>query len=44
MLGGNEPARRLILRIARRLAGDAPAVVGNEVHDGVRELTVELAG
>jgi RimJ/RimL family protein N-acetyltransferase len=44
MLGDNEPARRLVLRIARRLAGDAPAVVGSRVHDGVRELTVELTG
>ena len=43
MLGDNEPARRLILRIARRLADDAPAVVGQSIHDGVRELTVELA-
>jgi acetyltransferase len=43
MLGANEPARRLVLRIARRLEGDAPAVVASDVHDGVRELTVELA-
>jgi RimJ/RimL family protein N-acetyltransferase len=44
MLAENEPARRLMLRIARRLAGDEPAVVSSGIHDGVRELTVELAG
>ena len=43
MLGANEPARRLVLRIAERLEDDAPAVVASDVHDGVRELTVELA-
>jgi acetyltransferase len=43
MLGDNAPARRVVLRIARRLAGDTPAVVDNHVHDGVRELTVEIA-
>jgi acetyltransferase len=43
MLGDNEPARRLVLRIARRLEDDAPAVVASDVHDGVRELTVELS-
>jgi hypothetical protein len=44
MLAGNEPARRLVLRIARRLSGDEPAVVDGGIHDGVREVTVELAG
>jgi RimJ/RimL family protein N-acetyltransferase len=44
MLADNEPARRLMLRIARRLAGDEPAVVESGIHDGVRQLTVELAG
>jgi acetyltransferase len=43
MLGDNEPARRLVLRIARRLGDDTPAVVTSDVHDGVRELTVELS-
>ena len=44
MLAGNEPARRLMLRIADRLAGDQPLVVESDIHDGVRELTVGLAG
>jgi L-amino acid N-acyltransferase YncA len=35
MLGENQAARRLVLRIGRRL--------GDDVHDGVRELTVDLA-
>jgi acetyltransferase len=43
MLAENEPARRLMLRIARRLAGDEPAVVSSGTRNGVRELTVELA-
>lgn len=42
MLGTNGAARRLVLRIGRRLAGDEPAVVDSGIHDGVRELTVEL--
>ncbi len=42
MEAGNGPARRLVLRIARRLSDDRPAVVDDGVHDGVRELTVEL--
>jgi GNAT superfamily N-acetyltransferase len=43
MLAGNEAARRLVMRIARRLDGDRGAVDAS-IHDGVRELTVELAG
>jgi acetyltransferase len=44
MLAGNEPARRLMLRIADHLAGDQPLLVESDIHDGVRELTVGLAG
>jgi acetyltransferase len=47
MLGDNLPARRLMRRMAGRLqdAGEAAGPVLRDlgVHDGVRELTVELA-
>jgi RimJ/RimL family protein N-acetyltransferase len=47
MAGDNVPARRLLRRIAGRLegAGDAAAPVLRDggVHDGVREVTVQLA-
>ena len=44
MAADNEPARRLMLRIARRLDADDPQLVDGGVRGGVRELTVDLAG
>jgi RimJ/RimL family protein N-acetyltransferase len=47
MAGDNVPARRLMRRIARRLehAGEAAGAALHDggVHDGVREVTVDLA-
>jgi L-amino acid N-acyltransferase YncA len=44
MLGDNDAARALALRIGRRLAGGAPSAVEDVIRGGVRELTAGRAG
>jgi RimJ/RimL family protein N-acetyltransferase len=44
MLADNDPARRLMTRIARHLDREGhPSVEGSQIRDGVREFTVEFA-
>jgi RimJ/RimL family protein N-acetyltransferase len=44
MLPDNDPARRLMRRIARHLERDGhPTVEASQIRDGMRELTLEFA-